>query len=168
MHHNWYSTLCIERMPRVRYGQVHVFNNYYGCTGNNYCVGVGVSSQILLESSYFDNVTAPWKDYYSGLGAQGFIHWNADNQFVNTAIPTWAPNSTVFTPPYAYTTDAGANVKSIVTDPVNGAGAHLIKPGDLVIIATYAEFDDQEARGHEPIVVFVDAKNRVKEYRDVV
>jgi aspartate 1-decarboxylase len=51
---------------------------------------------------------------------------------------------------------------------VNGAGAHLIKPGDLVIIATYAVLEDQEARGHEPLVVLVDAKNRVKVQRDIV
>ena len=45
---------------------------------------------------------------------------------------------------------------------VNGAGAHLIKPGDIVIIATYAEMREKEARKHEPIVVFVDDKNRAK------
>jgi len=46
---------------------------------------------------------------------------------------------------------------------VNGAGAHLIRPGDVVIIATYATMEEQEARGHEPLVVLVDAKNRAKE-----
>ena len=51
---------------------------------------------------------------------------------------------------------------------VNGAGAHLIKPGDLVIIATYAAFEAQEARGHEPVVVLVDAQNRVREYKNLV
>jgi aspartate 1-decarboxylase len=51
---------------------------------------------------------------------------------------------------------------------VNGAGAHLIKPGDLVIVATYAEFREKDARRHEPVVVFVDDKNRVKVYKDIV
>jgi aspartate 1-decarboxylase len=51
---------------------------------------------------------------------------------------------------------------------VNGAGAHLIKPGDVVIIATYATLDDREARRHEPVVVFVDAKNRQRELKSVV
>lgn len=51
---------------------------------------------------------------------------------------------------------------------VNGAGAHLIRPGDIIIIATYASFDEDEIRGHEPLVVFVDAKNRVKKMRDFV
>lgn len=45
---------------------------------------------------------------------------------------------------------------------VNGAGAHLIDPGDIVIIATYAEMEDAEARRHEPKVVFVDPKNRAR------
>jgi aspartate 1-decarboxylase len=45
---------------------------------------------------------------------------------------------------------------------VNGAGAHLIKTGDVVIIATYADFEDAEARRHEPRVVFLGEGNRVR------
>jgi aspartate 1-decarboxylase len=51
---------------------------------------------------------------------------------------------------------------------VNGAGAHLIRPGDVVIIATYAAMDEQEARGHEPLVVQLDARNRPRDLRTVV
>ena len=45
---------------------------------------------------------------------------------------------------------------------VNGAGAHLIKSGDVIIIATYTELKNREARRHEPLVVFVDAGNKPK------
>ena len=45
---------------------------------------------------------------------------------------------------------------------VNGAGAHLIQPGDTVIIATFTQLKGREARHHEPRVVFVDAANKVK------
>src|SRR6187200_454317 len=45
---------------------------------------------------------------------------------------------------------------------VNGAGAHLIKTGDVVIIATYAELEDAEARRHEPRVVFLGPGNSAK------
>src|SRR5947208_5366984 len=38
---------------------------------------------------------------------------------------------------------------------VNGAGAHLVKPLDLVIIATFAEYEDADAREHDPVVVLV-------------
>jgi len=51
---------------------------------------------------------------------------------------------------------------------VNGAGAHLIKPGDLVIIATYAEMEEAEARELVPTVVFVDGKNRIPDTRNVM
>ena len=44
---------------------------------------------------------------------------------------------------------------------VNGAAAHLNKPGDLVILATFAEMTPEEARGYEPIVVRVDSQNRM-------
>jgi aspartate 1-decarboxylase len=44
---------------------------------------------------------------------------------------------------------------------VNGAAAHLARPGDLVIIATFAEAaDEAEARAWKPRIVWVDAKNR--------
>ena len=46
---------------------------------------------------------------------------------------------------------------------INGAAAHLNQPGDLVIIATFADMDDAQARNYEPKVVFVDDKNRIKE-----
>jgi len=112
-HHNWYDAGCVERMPRVRFGRVHVYNNYYGCHGNGYCVGVGEASQILVENNYFENVTNTWKNY--SKTTQGLIHWNTGNVFVNTTMSTWAPNSTVFTPPYSYTLTAGSSVKSTVT-----------------------------------------------------
>lgn len=43
---------------------------------------------------------------------------------------------------------------------VNGAAAHLNKPGDLVILATFADMTAEEARQHKPVVVRVDAQNR--------
>jgi len=42
---------------------------------------------------------------------------------------------------------------------VNGAAAHHARPGDLVIVATFVELDDAEARAWEPRVVFVDERN---------
>jgi aspartate 1-decarboxylase len=48
---------------------------------------------------------------------------------------------------------------------INGAAAHLVRPGDVVILATFAEFDESEARAHTPTVVFVDGDNRVRERR---
>jgi aspartate 1-decarboxylase len=44
---------------------------------------------------------------------------------------------------------------------INGAAAHLNEPGDRVILATFAEMDDSEARSFEPKVVLVDEHNRI-------
>jgi len=44
---------------------------------------------------------------------------------------------------------------------INGAAAHLVHPGDLVIIMSYAVLSDAEARALKPLVVHVDEKNRI-------
>ena len=44
---------------------------------------------------------------------------------------------------------------------INGAAAHLVHPGDLVIIMSYAVVTDAEARALDPRIVHVDAKNRI-------
>lgn len=43
---------------------------------------------------------------------------------------------------------------------LNGAAARLAQPGDLVIVLTYADYDEEELEGYEPVVVHVDAQNR--------
>ena len=46
---------------------------------------------------------------------------------------------------------------------INGAAAHLVKPHDVVIIATFAEFDDAEARSWQAKRVFVGPGNRMRD-----
>jgi aspartate 1-decarboxylase len=57
---------------------------------------------------------------------------------------------------YVITGPAGSGVIGI-----NGAAAHLVSPGDLVILISYGVMDDAEARTYHPRVVFVDEANRV-------
>ena len=44
---------------------------------------------------------------------------------------------------------------------INGAAAHLVKPGDLVIIANYAQYGKKELKTHQPRILLVDAENRI-------
>jgi aspartate 1-decarboxylase len=44
---------------------------------------------------------------------------------------------------------------------INGAAAHHVHPGDLVIIINYALVSDDEARVLQPRIVHVDEKNRI-------
>ena len=57
---------------------------------------------------------------------------------------------------YAITGEAGSGVIGI-----NGAAAHLVKPGDLVIIMSYAELEEAERAFHQPKVVHVNGGNRI-------
>ena len=57
---------------------------------------------------------------------------------------------------YAIQGERGSGVIS-----VNGAAAHLNRPGDLVILATFAELEESEARAHRPTVVLVDRQNKI-------
>ena len=56
---------------------------------------------------------------------------------------------------YAITGQRGSGVIGI-----NGAAAHLVHPGDLVILIAYGVMTDAQAREYRPRVVFVDADNR--------
>jgi aspartate 1-decarboxylase len=46
---------------------------------------------------------------------------------------------------------------------INGAAAHLVHPGDLVILISYGQMDDAEARSYRPRVVHVDTTNKIIE-----
>lgn len=44
---------------------------------------------------------------------------------------------------------------------LNGAAARCVSVGDKVILMTYAQYDEEEAKSHKPKVVFVDDENKV-------
>jgi len=59
LHHNWWAEGVTERMPRVRFGKVHSFNNLFASPGNNYCLRAGHGAQLLIENNYFQGVSNP-------------------------------------------------------------------------------------------------------------
>lgn len=46
---------------------------------------------------------------------------------------------------------------------INGAAARCVQPGDKIIIMTYCQLNEEEAKKFKPTVVFVDDSNNVKE-----
>ena len=117
LHHDWWAQNVHERMPRMRFCQVHSFNNYFSSAGNDYCIGAGVQAQVRVESNYFDGVANP-HEFYSGE-TTAIIAINSDNQYINTTGKQDVGQGTCFTPPYSYKLDAGSSVKSMV---MSGAG----------------------------------------------
>jgi aspartate 1-decarboxylase len=60
---------------------------------------------------------------------------------------------------------AGARGSGVIC--LNGAAAHLNSEGDIVIIISYGQYDEQEIRSLVPHVVFVDEENRITDVKHV-
>lgn len=61
---------------------------------------------------------------------------------------------------YAISAERGSGIIS-----VNGAAARKAAPGDLLIIATYAAYDEEELAKFEPDLIYVDSRNRIMNQR---
>ncbi len=51
---------------------------------------------------------------------------------------------------------------------VNGAAAHKAKPGDIIIIASYAVYHEIELEKFNPQLVYVDGNNRIQSQRNAI
>jgi len=116
-HHDWWADNVVERMPRVRFGQVHLFDNLYTASGNDYCVGVGVSADIRDENDVFVGVKNPIdsQDYSNGAS----VIASSGDLFQMTTGTTQDIGGAAFTPPYPYSLDPASDVEATVK---NGAG----------------------------------------------
>ena len=62
---------------------------------------------------------------------------------------------------YAMSADAHSGIISI-----NGAAAHKAKPSDIIIIASYANYNEAEIENFSPQLVYVDHQNRIQSQRN--
>jgi pectate lyase len=118
-HHDWWSDHIVERQPRVRFGQNHLYNDLWTTSGDNYCVAAAVNSNVLLENSVFVNVkdTLDTTNYSNAAT----IALARNNLYSGTAAATANKGTGVFTPPYPYTPDDASTVQAAV---MAGAGPH--------------------------------------------
>lgn len=117
MQNNWWAQGCVARMPRVRFGKVHMVNNLFNSTVASQCVQAGFEADLLIESNVFENVKRPidlMNNDFTAITQQ-------NNIFLNTTGNT-SGSGTAFTPPYTLAITPVANVKSQV---MAGAGATL-------------------------------------------
>ncbi|MCB9279955.1 MAG: T9SS type A sorting domain-containing protein [Lewinellaceae bacterium] len=123
LHHCWFDgTLdkgVNQRMPRVRYGDVHVFNNYYEKVGS-YCIAARIESDVVVENNYFRNLKNPFQIDDVGLGLEDPDLVATGNVFEYTT-GDHQTNGSAFNPSdfYTYSADAAMEVPGLV---MNGAG----------------------------------------------
>ena len=106
----WWASGCRERMPRVRFGKVHIVNCYYNSTVSNKCIAAGFEADILVEKNSFENVNTPI-DLMTGLTA---VTVKDDNLFIGTTGNKLGKN-TAFTPPYTILTLNSSDVKANIS-----------------------------------------------------
>ncbi len=123
MMYNWWASGVVERMPRVRFGQVHIVNNYFNSRQANHCVRAGIEADLLVESNYFDSTRTP-----IDLFQNNFTAVTSRNNFYVATTGNNLGRGTSFTPPYSLSITPAANLKSIISNPSCGAGATLSSP----------------------------------------
>ncbi|MFW5775336.1 MAG: Ig-like domain-containing protein [Chitinivibrionales bacterium] len=102
-----------ERMPRMRYGKLHMVNNLFDSDVSNHCIRAGYKADILLEGNFFDDQDEPvdeFKGDYTGIRA-----------VANAGLADMEKRS-AFSPPYSIPI---ASAQDIVDPIKNCAGATL-------------------------------------------
>ena len=152
----WWGDGCRERMPRIRFGQVHLLICLYSSSVANYCVGGGYRSNAYIEKCAFTTSKAKsnaWKNYAT---KSGYTDYNvtitdcsgvSDKQARSGSIDYFVPSDK-----YSYTAYDASQVESVVSNADNGAGATIkfttsgiqdIKSSAAVIRTEYYTLDGQ-------------------------
>ena len=98
-HHNWWADNVDQRMPRSRFGDIHVFNNLFTSSGNSYCTNAGFSTRLLVENNIYRGVNNPLSPDDNGdMRAEG-------NVFDDTTGNQSDNGGSGFDPPYDYELD---------------------------------------------------------------
>lgn len=128
-HHNWWGDGVKERMPRVRFGQVHVVNNLYTSSTASYCVRAGMKANIRVENNVFIGVKNPL-DYNNKSKEDAKVSM-IGNYYEKTSGNTTG-QGTAFTPAYKMSiTDVSTQAKAYaLRDSIQAyAGPTLPAPG---------------------------------------
>lgn len=129
IHHTWWADGVVERMPRVRFGKVHVANNLFDSKNASYCVRAAIEADIRIERNVFIGVQKAL-DLYTSDGAITAAQM-IENYEENVKKPQ-SGTGTAFKPSYSMSlTDVSTQAKAYaLRDSIKlYAGATLPDPG---------------------------------------
>jgi len=116
-HHNWWADGVMQRMPRVRFGKNHLFNNLYTSTGNGHCVRAGIQGQILIENTVFRASNNPQQfNSTTDQKTANITASSSENLYLGTTgtIATGGGGPAFTTAPYPYQLDLASEVEETV------------------------------------------------------
>ncbi len=129
IHHTWWADGVVERMPRVRFGKVHVANNLFDSKNASYCVRAAIEADIRIERNVFIGVQKAL-DLYTSDGVITAAQM-IENYEENVKKPQ-SGTGTAFKPSYSMSlTDVSTQAKAYaLRDSIKlYAGATLPDPG---------------------------------------
>jgi pectate lyase len=108
--HVWWADNVNQRMPRTRFGKVHVFNSLYTAEDSSYCIGPGRNSSVLSEGNVFFRIDQP-------VNTMSFVNDETtvtSRNNVYRASPEPSDIGTAFVPPYDYEVEDVATIQALV------------------------------------------------------
>ncbi len=119
--YNVWGQGCRARMPMVRYGTVHLLNNYYNCAGNlTPCINARKKSSLLVEGCYFEKGITR---IFAQKDAAAWV-WDKSNKVNEKFEPSSQGQISI---PYIYIREKADKLPALLTGD-RGAGATLGDP----------------------------------------
>ncbi len=119
--------------------------------------------RTLLKSKIHRATVTACELHYEGSCAIDEDLLDAANLAENEQIHIWNINNGERFITYAIRAERGSRIIS-----VNGSAARRAAVGDLVIIAAFAQVDEDQIAGFKPKLVFVNPDNRIQEERSTI
>eukprot|EP00475_Leptophrys_vorax_P024073 TRINITY_DN3313_c0_g1_i2.p2 TRINITY_DN3313_c0_g1~~TRINITY_DN3313_c0_g1_i2.p2 ORF type:complete len:537 (-),score=48.05 TRINITY_DN3313_c0_g1_i2:524-2134(-) len=94
---NKFGPNLMERMPRGRFGQFHVLNNYYPNGWGIYAIGGSAAPTFLSEGNYFVGKTevctfSQWVKVWGGKGERHLVDFKMKREPRNVRLTNWSWN----------------------------------------------------------------------------
>jgi pectate lyase len=110
-HHNYIHNVG-SRLPSIRFGKAHIFNNYYANVPDGSGVNSRMGAVVRVEGNHFQMVENPI--VYLDSAKTGYWDVTGGNTFVSCTGSQPTTSTGQLTPPYAYTLDPVAEVPTAV------------------------------------------------------
>mgnify|MGYP003613594385 FL=1 len=117
----------------------------------------------MLKSKLHRVTTTHSELHYEGSCAIDDDLLEAADIIENEQIVIWNVNNGERFTTYAIRAERGSGIIS-----VNGSAARRAAPGDLLIIASFANYDETELANHKPKLIYADAQNRIARTGDTI
>ena len=115
-HDNFWDSGVVVALPSIRFGDVHIFGNYFASPDAELAISAGVGARVLVEDNYFDRLAVPHR-----LNAAG-AELRADGNIYEGFTLAAEVEGVAFVPPYVY---PRRDAELIPTSVPASAGARL-------------------------------------------